>query len=164
MPEILKILVNPRWRLNHHFGSSSKVKTHRNISVASMRRPAKFCRNRSSYAGDIKDFSKSLYPYTKSLSFTIGKTVIFNPVVWVRVWFWVNGTCLIPRPLCYLPGHIFRFFVSCTGPEEIVPVCTRGSERNNNNNNKTTMTPGEPLLFTNFVRPDVCESTSGHTD
>ena len=27
------------------------------------------------------------------------------------------------------------FFVSCTGPEEIVPVCTRGSERNNNNNN-----------------------------
>ncbi len=31
-------------------------------------------------------------------------------------------TCLFRRPLCYLPGHIFRFFVSCTGPEEIVPV------------------------------------------
>ena len=30
-----------------------------NISIASMRRPAKFGRNRSSRAGDIKDFSKS---------------------------------------------------------------------------------------------------------
>ena len=57
----------------------------------------------------------------------------------------MNGTCLIPRPLSYLPGHIFRFFVSCTGPEEIVPVGTRGSERNNNNNNKTTMPPIEVI-------------------
>ena len=30
-----------------------------NISVASMQRPAKFGRNRSNRAGDIKDFSKS---------------------------------------------------------------------------------------------------------
>ena len=104
----------------------------------------------------IARFSQSrdsaTYPYAQSLSFTIGKTVIFNPVVWVEVWFWVKGTCLFPRRLCYLPGHIFRFFVSCTGPEEIVPVCTRGSERNNNNNNKTTMPRGESLQITNFVR------------
>ena len=26
------------------------------------------------------------------------------------------------------------------------------------------MPPGESLQITNFVRPDVCESTSGHTD
>ena len=32
-------------------------------------------------------------------------------------------------------GISLDFFVSCTGPEEIIPVCTRGSERNNNNNN-----------------------------
>jgi len=29
------------------------------ICIASVRRPAQFCRNRSSRAGDIKDFSKS---------------------------------------------------------------------------------------------------------
>ena len=29
VPDILKILVNPRWRLCRLFGSSSKVKTHR---------------------------------------------------------------------------------------------------------------------------------------
>ena len=29
VPEILKILTNPRWRLCSHFGSSSNVKTHR---------------------------------------------------------------------------------------------------------------------------------------
>ena len=37
----------------------------------------------------------------------------------------MNGTCLLPGPLSYLPGHIFRFFVSCTGPEEIVPEISR---------------------------------------
>ena len=43
------------------FGSSSKVKTHREhtVSIASMRRSAKLGRNRSSGAGDIKDFNKS---------------------------------------------------------------------------------------------------------
>ena len=97
----------------------------------------------------------------RSLSFTIGKTLIFNPVVWVGVWFWVKGTCLIPRPLCYLPGHIFRFFVSCTGPEEIVPVCTRGSERNNNNKNKTTMPPIEVIANCELC---VTRCTCGHTD
>ena len=61
------------------------------------------------------------------------KTLIFNPVVWVGVWFWVNDTCLFCGPLCYLPGHIFRFFASCTGPEEIVPVCTRGKRRKKKN-------------------------------
>ena len=81
----------------------------------------------------------------RSLSFTIGETLVFNPVVWVGVWFWVNGTLLFTGPLCYLPGHIFRFFVSCTGPEEIVPVSTRGKRRNNNNNNKTTMPPIEVI-------------------
>ena len=45
--------------------------------------------------------------------------------MWVEVWFWVNGTCLFTRPLSYLLGHIFRFFVSCTGPEEIVPEISR---------------------------------------
>ena len=63
-------------------------------------------------------------------SFTIGKigkTLIFNPVVWVRVRLYTNDTCLFCGPLCSLPGHIFRFFVSYTGPEEIVPVGTRGN-------------------------------------
>ena len=35
------------------------VKLNSNIFIASLRRPAKFGRNRSSRAGDIKDFSKS---------------------------------------------------------------------------------------------------------
>ena len=61
----------------------------------------------------------------RSLSFTIGETLVFNPVVWVGVWFWVNGTCLFCEPPWSLPGHIFRFFVSCTGPEEIVPEISR---------------------------------------
>ena len=68
------------------------------------------------------------------------KTVMFNPVVWVGVWFWVNGTCLLPGPLSYLPRHIFKFFVSCTGPEEIVPVCTRGKRRKKNTNQKKNKT------------------------
>ena len=71
--------------------------------------------------------------FTENLSFTIGKTLIFNPVVWVGVWFWVNGTCLLPGPLSYLPGHNFRFFVSSTGPEEIVPESTRGKRRKKKN-------------------------------
>jgi len=36
-----------------------RLKLIENISIASMRRPAKFGRNRSNRAGDIKDFSKS---------------------------------------------------------------------------------------------------------
>ena len=36
-----------------------RLKLIRNISVASMRRRAKFGRNRSSRAGDIEDFNKS---------------------------------------------------------------------------------------------------------
>ena len=59
LPEILKILVNPRWRLCRHLDLVQRLKLIGNISVASMRRPAKFGRNRSSRAGDIKDFSKS---------------------------------------------------------------------------------------------------------
>ena len=31
------------------------------------------------------------------------------------------------------PGHIFRFFVSCTEPEEIVPEITRGKRRKKKN-------------------------------
>ena len=69
----------------------------------------------------------------RSLSFTIGETLVFNPVVWAGVWFWVNGTCLFCGPPWSLPGHIFRFFVSCTGPEEIVPESTRGKRRKNKN-------------------------------
>jgi len=38
---------------------AQRVKLNSNISIASLRRPAKFGRNRSSRAGDIKDFSKS---------------------------------------------------------------------------------------------------------
>ena len=48
----------------------------------------------------------------------------------------INDTSLFCGPLCSLPGHIFRFFVSCTGPEEIVPVGTRGKRRKKNNNGK----------------------------
>ena len=37
MPEILKALVNPRWRLGRHLGSNSKAKKHiQKISMASM--------------------------------------------------------------------------------------------------------------------------------
>ena len=43
-------------------------------------------------------------------------------------------------------GISLDFFVSCTGPEEIVPVSTRGKRRNKNNNeNKTTMPPVEVI-------------------
>ena len=37
----------------------------------------------------------------------------------------MNGICLFCGPLWSLQGHIFRFFVSRTGPEEIVPKFTR---------------------------------------
>ena len=39
-PEILKILVNPRWRLCRHLDLVQRLKLTGNISVASMRRPA----------------------------------------------------------------------------------------------------------------------------
>ena len=39
----------------------------------------------------------------------------------------INDTSLFCGPLWSLPGHIFRFFVSYTRPEEIVPVGTRGN-------------------------------------
>ena len=103
-----------------------------NIYVASLRRPAQFGGIPSSRAEDIKDYNLSymaLYTYTQNLSFTVGKTLIFKPVVCVGVWFWVNDICLFCGPLCYLPGHIFRFFVSCAGPEEIVPESTRGKRQ-----------------------------------
>ena len=48
----------------------------------------------------------------------------------------INDTSLFPGPICYLPGNIFRFFVSCTGAEEIVPVGTRCKRRKKNNNGK----------------------------
>ena len=41
-----------------------------NISVASMQRPAKFGRNRSSRAGDIKDFSESNLDVVQRLKLT----------------------------------------------------------------------------------------------
>ena len=103
-----------------------------------MQRPEKFGGIWSSRAGDAISLPIEWLYMHKAYALPLEKsrkTFIFNPIVWVEVWFWVNGTCLFPRPLCYLPGHIFRFFVSCTGPEEIIPICTRGSERNNNNNN-----------------------------
>jgi len=53
VPQILKILVVAILDL------VQRLKLIGNISVASVRRPAKFGRNRSSGAGDIKDFSKS---------------------------------------------------------------------------------------------------------
>ena len=58
--EILKILVNPRWRLNRHLGSSSKAKAHSEhfLWPHYERRLAKYGRNRLSRAGDIKDLSK----------------------------------------------------------------------------------------------------------
>ena len=48
----------------------------------------------------------------------------------------INDTSLFCGPLCSLPGHIFRFFVSCAGPEEIVPVGTRGKRRKTKNKKK----------------------------
>ena len=105
----------------------------------------------------------------RALSFTIGETLVFNPVVWVGVWFWVNDTCLFCGPVYLLPGHIFRFFISCTGPEEIVPVSTRGKRRNNNNNNKTIMPPIEVIANCELCVTGCtcghtdCESASGHT-
>ena len=135
VPELLKILVNPKWRPCRHFGSSSKVKTPRE-HIYSLN--ATTCKIWYKSVKSYRRYGMILYPYALSLSFSIGKKTIFNPVVWVGVWFWMNGTCLIPRPLCYLPGHIFRFFVSCTGPEEIVPESTRGSDRNNNNKKNKT--------------------------
>ena len=59
LPEILKILANPRWRLSRHFECSSNVKLVGNIFIATVRRPAQFCRSRSSHAGDSKDFTKA---------------------------------------------------------------------------------------------------------
>jgi len=53
VPEILKILVNPILDL------VQRLRLIWNICIASMRRPAKFGRNRSSRAGDNADFSKS---------------------------------------------------------------------------------------------------------
>ena len=58
-PEIFKILVNPRWRLCAILDLVQRLKLIGNISVASVRRPAKFGRNRSSCAGDITNFGKS---------------------------------------------------------------------------------------------------------
>ena len=37
-------------------------------------------------------------------------------------------------------------------------------EFDNNDKNEPTMPPGESLQITNFLRPVVCKSTSGHTD
>ena len=59
VPEILKILANPRWRLTRFLNLVQTLQLVGNISIASVRRPAKFGRSRSSRAGDIKDFSKS---------------------------------------------------------------------------------------------------------
>ena len=56
----------------------------------------------------------SYNPYAETLSFTIGKigkTLIFNPVVWVRVRLYTNETCLFCGPLCSLPGHIVAYSI-----------------------------------------------------
>ena len=83
----------------------------------------------------IARFSQSRDSATRTPILYHWKSRIFNPVVWVRVWFWVNDTCLFCGPLWSLPGHIFRFFVSCTGPEEIVPEISRGKRRKKKNKN-----------------------------
>ena len=59
MPEILKTLVNPRWRRAAILDLVQSLKLIGNISIASMRRPAKFGGIQLSRAGDIKDFTKS---------------------------------------------------------------------------------------------------------
>ena len=59
VPETLKILANPRWRLAAILDLVQTLKLVGNISVASVRRPAKFGKNRPSCAGDITDLSKS---------------------------------------------------------------------------------------------------------
>ena len=157
LPEILRIFENSRWRLNRHLGSSSKVKADPEWIYSLI---ATTCKNLVEIGQAVPEILQILNSSICSLSFTIGKNPMFNAVVWVGVWFQANGTWLFPEPLCYLPGHIFRFFVSCTGPKEIVPVSTRGKRRNNNNNNnKSTMPPCESLQITNFVRPDVCKNT-----
>ena len=55
--EILKILVNPGWRLCAILDLVQRLKLMQNISMASVRRSAKFGRNPSSRAGDITGLS-----------------------------------------------------------------------------------------------------------
>jgi len=55
----ITVLVNPRWRLSRHLGSSSNVKTYHERILTQLRRSAKFIRNWSSYSGDISGVRKS---------------------------------------------------------------------------------------------------------
>ena len=59
VPEILKILLNPRWRHSRHLDLVQRLKLIGNISVGLMRPPAKVSGNWSSRARDITGFSKS---------------------------------------------------------------------------------------------------------
>ena len=48
----------------------------------------------------------------------IGKTINFNHVLWVWVWWYANGTGLFPGPGGSDSEYIFHFVVSCTVSEE----------------------------------------------
>jgi len=56
--------------------------------------------------------------------------------VWVRVWLCANETRRVSRPGSWAPYNLFTFLLPCTGPEEIVPVSTRGKRRKKNNEKK----------------------------
>ena len=56
--------------------------------------------------------------------------------MWVRVWLCANETRRVSRPGSWASYNLFTFLLPCTGPEEIVPVSTRGKRRKKNNGKK----------------------------
>ena len=82
--EILKVMVNPIWRLNRHLGSRSKVKTDPERIYGLI---ATTCKNLVETGQAVPEILQILSSSICSLSFTIGKNPMFNPVVWVGVWF-----------------------------------------------------------------------------
>ena len=59
MPDILQVLVNPRWRLRRHLGSNSKAISHPDHIYGYIAWTCEiWCTNRPSDAGNIAGFSK----------------------------------------------------------------------------------------------------------